>query len=265
MQDIWKRIEAQLQHLAPSVKEGLRPGASEALLRQIEEYIPITLPEEVKALYRIHDGQTGLLINQWYFLSLKKMCVAWLLQGTDYGIPVESPTQGAYYAGYWHAHWLPFMGNSMGPMYCIDLAPGPEGRMGQILFYKENRSREYPDPLSPGRSSIRVVASGIEEFFSNLANDLEAGIYTFDEETGMLWSQDMYSALSVLEIESYHSGHAGPIRTIYLDKIRAYQRDWRSKAPPVLEEPGWDELERDHPRWNIEPSFSDFTDDSIPF
>jgi hypothetical protein len=34
-----------------------------------------------------------------------------------------------------------------------------------------------------------VIAFGIEEFFTNVAHDLEMGVSTFDEATGMLWSK----------------------------------------------------------------------------
>ncbi|GHO96575.1 hypothetical protein KSF_066230 [Reticulibacter mediterranei] len=86
----------------------------------------------------------------------------------------------------------------MGPAYCIDLAPGPNGRRGQILFHND-RYRDYPDPLAPDHGSIRVVAQGIEEFFSNLADDLGSGVYTFDEATGMLWSKQMWEAMFTLK------------------------------------------------------------------
>lgn len=54
MQAIWKRIEAQLQLLAPKVREHLQPGASEDTLRWVEEYMSIELPEEFKAVYQVH-------------------------------------------------------------------------------------------------------------------------------------------------------------------------------------------------------------------
>src|SRR5690349_9473850 len=95
MHEIWSRIETMLKKLAPEIYSSLQPGASETTLGQVEAFIPITLPQEVKALYRLHDGQadrtyleecTGL-VNGWLFLPLKQMCYAWLMDRNDLGLP----------------------------------------------------------------------------------------------------------------------------------------------------------------------------------
>jgi cell wall assembly regulator SMI1 len=233
MQSIWNRIETQLQRLAPEVREHLWPGASEATLRQVETWIPIELPEEVKAVYRIHDGQaeptirrvedyaslsllfgieipeevkayyrrpdvprcTGALVDGWSFLSLKRLCYYWLIQRNDLGLPVSWSNSPVTWSTLecasviWHPNWLPFMLHASGLQYCIDLAPGPHGRMGQILLYND-RYDDVSGPFGPS-PFLKVVAPGIQEFFSALANDLEVGRYAFDEATEMLWSKEM--------------------------------------------------------------------------
>jgi cell wall assembly regulator SMI1 len=200
LQVIGDRIERQLQQFAPSIRGSLRPGASEATLRQVEALLPVTLPEEVKILYRIHDDQgdqtyyeecTGHVDGR-FFSPLLTLYHGWLINRLDFGLP-DGHTHLPCLAGErafadWHPQWLPFMSHRMGPTCCIDLAPGPHGRMGQILFHND-RYWDSPDSLAPDHASIRVIAFGIEEFFTNVAHDLEMGVSTFDEATGMLWSK----------------------------------------------------------------------------
>lgn len=46
MDDIWKRIEAWLQKNAPTVGTGLNPPAAEAAIKEAEEYLGITFPDD---------------------------------------------------------------------------------------------------------------------------------------------------------------------------------------------------------------------------
>jgi cell wall assembly regulator SMI1 len=256
---IWDRIERLLQQLAPPIRESLQPGASETTLHQVEVFLPVTLPEEVKTLYRIHDGQgdhnyyrecTGL-VDGWFFSPLLTLCHSWLINRLDFGLPgghTHFPCLTRERASVdWHPQWLPFMSHQMGPAYCIDLAPGPTGRRGQILFHNDCYCN-YPDPHAPGHSSIRVVASGIEEFFSKLADDLEVGVYTFDEATGRLWSKQMWEAM--LAVKRSRCEWFGTIEEDQLTCLKRERRTYQQLALPIREEREWDDLYREHPLWN---------------
>src|SRR3954467_14721384 len=57
MKCVWDRIHAWLRDNAPEVLASLRPGASEGAIRAAERELGVTLPEDVREFYRIHDGQ----------------------------------------------------------------------------------------------------------------------------------------------------------------------------------------------------------------
>jgi internalin A len=60
---------------APNALNNLQPGAGDEQIRQLEESLGIELPEDVKQLYRIHNGQIigtpGFLYGN-EFLSIEK-------------------------------------------------------------------------------------------------------------------------------------------------------------------------------------------------
>jgi cell wall assembly regulator SMI1 len=69
MKRIWDRIHVWLAANAPHVLASLRPGASEEQLRAAEATMGCRLPDDVRAAYRIHDGQEhghDLLYGRWW-------------------------------------------------------------------------------------------------------------------------------------------------------------------------------------------------------
>jgi len=76
----WRRIETWLAVNAPKIHEELRPPASAALIEQTEAALDARLPGEVRALYRLHDGQArhGLgLLGGWTWLDLATVVSEW--------------------------------------------------------------------------------------------------------------------------------------------------------------------------------------------
>jgi cell wall assembly regulator SMI1 len=60
MQEIWKRIEEGFETIdASALLEHFQPGAIEAEMREVEVFLGITFPDEVKASYHMHNGSNG--------------------------------------------------------------------------------------------------------------------------------------------------------------------------------------------------------------
>src|SRR5947209_8559740 len=57
MKTVWDRIHVWLAAHAPGVLASLAPGATGGQIRAAEEALGVTLPDDVRACYRIHDGQ----------------------------------------------------------------------------------------------------------------------------------------------------------------------------------------------------------------
>src|SRR5262249_19841494 len=131
----------------------LRPGASEEAIRTAEEAMGVTLPEEVQACYRIHDGQQPVLVNVTYWpglhtvpgfldgdpwMGLQEMVDYWgdlkSLLGEFAGI--SSSPRGPIRSDWWHPKWLPVTEyGGGGDLRCLDLAPKSRGKVGQIITW----------------------------------------------------------------------------------------------------------------------------------
>ena len=59
MQDIWDRIDNWLLANAPEVLLTLQSGATNEQIRKTEEYLSVSFPEDIKASYLIHNGQSA--------------------------------------------------------------------------------------------------------------------------------------------------------------------------------------------------------------
>ncbi|HEY9877863.1 MAG TPA: SMI1/KNR4 family protein, partial [Leptolyngbyaceae cyanobacterium] len=82
MQTIWARIDAWLMANAPGVLQTLKPGASDAQIKAFEQVVGVQLPEDVKASFRIHNGQSDYeygLIDGRELLSLDRIQDEWLV------------------------------------------------------------------------------------------------------------------------------------------------------------------------------------------
>jgi cell wall assembly regulator SMI1 len=191
---IFDRIHVWLAANAPAVLASLRPGATEEQLRAAERELGVTLPEDVKACYRIHDGQElsqkpphwapGFIDGvEWH--SLTAMAADWnscndlVLDGTF--ARWRSRPRGPIRDDWWHPAWIPLTTDHTYSTYCLDLAPAAGGDVGQVIFWQKD---------DPGRA---VKARSFAEWFSRFASELEAGEYlTTSELDGLVRAGDPY-------------------------------------------------------------------------
>ena len=220
LQEAWQTIHHCLSVQAPEVLHHLQPGATEEQFHQAEVNLQVVLPEEVKALYRLHNGcvnpylfpdgsfkevvepyerdTSELFLDWWSFHSLDALCSEWEVLGSE-GYPAmkgwpamdyflvhevrEWSAQFLAQAAFYPLHWHHcWLPFMTGPgSYCIDLMPGPRGNVGQILFV----------PPIPTRNDIaHLVAPSLSVFFRDIATSLLAGRYVFDDATGLFLSEE---------------------------------------------------------------------------
>jgi cell wall assembly regulator SMI1 len=181
VEDTWSRIESWLSIHAVAVLQSLHSGASPDELLQSEQFLGLALPDDVKASYRIHDGQEpgGFgLIDCWELLSLERMREEWsvwkdLLDGGDFA-DVSSSPDPAIRDDWWNPRWIPLTYSGSGDHHCLDLDPAPGGTLGQIiLMWHDDATRT-------------LVAPDFRRWLRVFANDLEAGTYVYSEEYGGL-------------------------------------------------------------------------------
>src|SRR5262249_22749794 len=128
MKVIWSRIEAWLKANAPAVFAFLRPGASARAIAQAETVLGVTLPADVCAFYRIHDGaDSTVFIEGWELLSLERIADEWrawkelLDSGTFANFRSES--DGRTLTDWWSPSWVPLTYSGSGDHHSLDLAP----------------------------------------------------------------------------------------------------------------------------------------------
>lgn len=113
------------------------PGKTEASsLAEVEAVLGAALPAELHELYASGVEEIGdvrllpidevLRVRSW-FVELEESPQFWEQFVRYVGPP------GAVRTVLWHPMWVPFGNNDMADSLCVDLAPGPNGRIGQVI------------------------------------------------------------------------------------------------------------------------------------
>lgn len=182
----WQRIETWLSHNAPQVTPGLAPGATDAQIAATERTLGVILPEEVRAFYRIHDGQRtdrslggvvgGVFAPGGDFLSLARIVDEWTVwkdlldSGAFDGI--WSDPQPGIKPDWWNPRWIPITYDGSGNHFCLDLDPAPGGTAGQIItMWHDGGERE-------------VMAASFIDWLTQLADEYERGEWVYSEDDG---------------------------------------------------------------------------------
>ena len=177
----WGRIEGWLAlHAAPMLAE-LRPPATPRQIAEAETALGVQLPDEVRALYCLHDGngRNGLgLLGGQSWLSLASVVSEWrvwqqLLEGNTFEGAASAPDHGVS-ADWWNPGWIPLTYNGAGDHHCVDLAPVAGGSRGQIIqMWHDSDHRPR-------------VALGLCAWLERLADELESGARVYSEDAGAL-------------------------------------------------------------------------------
>lgn len=185
MQSIWTRIEAWLAVNAPEILDDLRPGATDQAIQDTETALGVVFPEDVRASFRIHDGQEadGVgFIDAWELLSLERVRDEWsvwkeLLDSGNFD-DARSEPDGPIVRDWWNAQWIPLTYSGAGDHHCLDLHPAPGGDVGQIILMWH----DDPERL--------LLARNFRAWLEAFAEDLEAGEYVYSDDDGGLVSPD---------------------------------------------------------------------------
>jgi cell wall assembly regulator SMI1 len=149
LEQLWQRIEVSFQRQGSPRGPSLPLGASEQAIEEVERELGVTLPEDVRASYRRHDGGFSLEpVIAMDLLPLKEMAEWWrileqLLHDERWARQppyyfTDEVVHSGYQAGpvqpvWWHRRWIPFASELAGNLSCIDLAPAPGGSVGQVI------------------------------------------------------------------------------------------------------------------------------------
>lgn len=164
-----------LTTLSVDTETVLNPGASDEQIQMLEEGIGMALPDELKQLYRLTNGQQALLrreplepgrytaplFGNWTFLSTEdalREYRVWQDVIRDGGLDSNewiTTREGHPVARvYWQEGWLPIAEDGGGNAYAVDLKPLRGGTYGQLII------------MGPDEDERRVIAASFSEFFT---------------------------------------------------------------------------------------------------
>lgn len=153
-----------------------------------EQFLGVQFPEDVRSSYLRHNGN-GLLFGTWAWLSLNGIRSEWscwkglLDSGTFDGR--KTTTKGSKVKNdWWNPAWIPIEVCGSDSL-CLDLAPGPKGRVGQMIQMWHDLDQRP------------VEAASFREYLSAYADQLERGDYVVYCETGELDSRNTLCATLV--------------------------------------------------------------------
>lgn len=180
--EAWVTIERVLRERVPAVAETLRPAASEASLARLSEAVG-TLPDDLVASLRIHDGQDNPthLLDLFDYLTL--LSAEAMLEDHRMRLDVlgGDPDSDEYS---WMTPdrvrtipnsrgWLRFT-DSDGTGHAIDLDPLPAGQLGQVIWLPNDGPTPTP------------IAASYGAWLTSLAGCLADGDFTVDDDLGVL-------------------------------------------------------------------------------
>jgi cell wall assembly regulator SMI1 len=188
----WARIETWLAANAPSIRKSLRPAAKDAAVEKLQRKIGATLPTDFAESVRLHDGQKsdaehGLFpvaddvlgaMPSCRLLSLTEIAREWAMMkelhdGGEFADRKSEPARGVR-ADWWNPGWVPIADNGGGDYFCVDLAPGKGGAIGQVIFFFHDMDDR---PL---------IAKSYGVWLEKLAKGFPVGKYVLDEDEGIV-------------------------------------------------------------------------------
>lgn len=174
MKKAWDAIEQWLAKNSPAALASLRPGASAEDINALAPALGAPLPDELRELLSIHDGQEMAamcgLLDGWIFLPASTIVkvhgiMGDLLRKGDFATNVATNRDGAVKAVWWSPLWIPFLEGPGGDLLCFDMDPAEKGNAGQIITFWKSDGRR--------RARSKALAPVLEEF----ADDLDSGAY----------------------------------------------------------------------------------------
>jgi len=177
----WQAFDALLAERAPQMLSGLCPPAGMEKVKAAQAAIGHALPSELISAYLSHDGQEYKWRSYYAFFGMyrwhslgglaetyQKKCELArraMEQEEDVSVlvqPEESlQSDQAVRTDLWNPAWIPLAWDPTGAALFVDLAPGPAGRVGQIVSW-EPVDRARPVPIAVGLDAmLESLASGL--------------------------------------------------------------------------------------------------------
>jgi cell wall assembly regulator SMI1 len=165
VRELLERLEGWLAKHRRRFLEGLRPGANEAELHQMEAQLGVPVPAALRTLLAWHNGQgddfIGRFDGEWLLLGTERIVAA--KKELDAGAGGDGEGSG------WQPAWIPFMDDDAGNYRCLDTS-----QAGAPVREFWSMEKEHP-----------VVAKSLEAWLEDFVTAVEQGEYHEEPERGV--------------------------------------------------------------------------------
>jgi cell wall assembly regulator SMI1 len=179
----WKRIDQWLKQNARRWKP-VRKGVTEEKIAKAEKTLGFKLPDDVRESYLVHDGVSDEGFFPFaddichYLMPLAEVVGDWemqkeVMEGGNFDDSEAKGDRGVR-SEWWNVGWVPFASNGAGDFFCIDTVPAKGGKKGQVIYASHEAGER------------RLLAPSLRDLLYKLANDLEDGKYSYDEDDGLV-------------------------------------------------------------------------------
>lgn len=193
MSDLTQALHDNIKRLLQQDFEADEPllntGATDAEFAQLAQLVGVDLPEEVKAIYRVYNGQiyeAPYLFDGEEWLSLERMAEEWAVwkgllddgEFADDDGAFDSDAEAGIKPLWWSPLWLPITYDGAGNHLCLDLNPTAAGTYGQVIrMWHDDGERSLE-----AKSFVAWVAQYVQA--------LEAGRCIYSDEYGAIVNVD---------------------------------------------------------------------------
>ena len=152
----------------------LRPPATEDEIAAAEAELGLAFPADLRALYGLLDGEYNSygLFGGPTFLALVDVVSQWKYfcepdedPPSTHDVGIEAHPPGTVRPVTWHPRWIPFGNRNDGNFFGVDLAPGPNGTVGQVIEF----GVDYDD------GPVTFVADSVTDLLADLVARMAAG------------------------------------------------------------------------------------------
>jgi cell wall assembly regulator SMI1 len=159
------------QNAADFERQPRKPD-SEAALQRLEKTLGHPLPEDLRTFLATRTQEAGYF--EYQLLDAKGIALNWKLltgllkKGSFAKARPARRTDPRLTGGWWQPGFIPFAEDSGGNLFCVDVAPGPRGKVGQVVRWERSEGpvvdrrhasftaflQAYLDDLEAGRFEI---------------------------------------------------------------------------------------------------------------
>lgn len=169
-------IKSLLANEYPELNASLNPPATEADISQLETVTGLALPDELKQLYRLHNGESGNagLFFGLPFISIDDALAEWKAwdklagSATSLDTSIVSVPANHIKEQYANTRYIPISKDYGGNNIGIDLDPGPDGVSGQVINFGRDEETRF------------VIAPSLAGFMEFILHHVKNGNYAFE-------------------------------------------------------------------------------------